>query len=125
MRVIVDSSVWIDYFKSGVNTEELDNLIDDNLVYTNDLILTELIPFLKLKRHFSIIKIIKEISIFPLLTNWSEIQGYQLDCLKSGISGIGIPDLVIAQNAKQNDSYIFSLDKHFKLMKEVLGIKIY
>ncbi len=125
MRVLIDSSVWIDYFKSGLNTEELDNLIDDNLVYTNDLIITELLPFLKFKKKTSIIKSLKEVSTFPLLINWSGIRDFQLNCLKSGVNGIGIPDLIIAQNAKQNDSYIFSLDKHFKLLKDILNIKLY
>ncbi len=125
MLVLVDSSVWIDYFKLGIDSNELDNLIDDNLVYTNDLILTELMPFLKLKKKSSLIESFKELSSFPLSINWQEIQDFQLKCLESGINGIGIPDLIITQNARQNDSYIFSLDKHFNLMKEVLDIKLY
>lgn len=125
MRVLVDSSVWIDYFNTGVETSELDDLIDNNLIYTNDLILTELMPFLEFKKKRSIIKSFKELSTLPLSINWQEIQNFQLICLESGINGIGIPDLIIAQNAKQNDSYIFSLDKHFKLMKEALQIKLY
>ena len=47
MKVLVDTSVWIDYFRSGDNTDELNSLIDDNLIFTNDLILTEVIPFLR------------------------------------------------------------------------------
>ncbi len=125
MRVLVDSSVWIDYFKSGVNSERLDDLIDENLVYTNEIILTELIPFLKLKNQTSLIKALKEVAKFPLLINWAELQKYQLDCLKAGVNGIGIPDLMIAQNGIQNDCYIFSLDKHFNLMKSVLSFKTY
>ena len=45
MSVLVDTSVWIEYFRSGNNFEKLDFLIDENLVVTNDLILAELIPF--------------------------------------------------------------------------------
>ena len=47
MSILVDSSVWIDYFRDGKNSERLDHFIDENLIVTNDLILTELIPFLK------------------------------------------------------------------------------
>jgi predicted nucleic acid-binding protein len=46
MNILVDSSIWIDYFKSGKNSEMLDNYIEKNLICTNDLVLTELIPFL-------------------------------------------------------------------------------
>lgn len=51
MAVLVDTSVWIDYFRTGNKSAELDDLIDENVIVINDLILTELIPFLKLKRQ--------------------------------------------------------------------------
>lgn len=125
MKVLVDSSVWIDYFKSGERSEELDYLIDNNLIYINDLILTELIPSLKLQHQSSLISALKEVAKLPLSIHWQQIQELQLSCLKNGINGIGIPDLIIAQNAMQNVCFIFSLDKHFSLMQEVLNCKVY
>jgi predicted nucleic acid-binding protein len=44
MATIVDTSVWIDYFRAGNNSEKLDFLIDENLIVINDLILAELVP---------------------------------------------------------------------------------
>ena len=125
MKVLIDSSVWIDYFRSGSETNELDYLIDNNFVYTNDLILTELVPFLRLKRQASVIGAMNQVANLPLSVDWSEIQEFQFTCLKAGINGIGIPDLIIAQNAMQNDSFIFSLDKHFRLMQDALSFKLY
>ncbi len=125
MKILVDTSVWIDYFRSGINSNDLDYLIDENLILTNDLILTELLPFLRHRDQASIIQAITKIASIPLSIDWLEIQEFQLNCLNSGINGIGIPDLIIAQNARQNDSYIFSLDKHFGLLQNVLNIKIY
>jgi hypothetical protein len=56
MSVLVDSSVWIEYFRNGNNLNELDILIDENLVLINDLILSELIPFFTnqktIKNHY-------------------------------------------------------------------------
>jgi len=49
MLVLVDTSVWIDYFRAGNKSAELDDLIDENIIVINELILAELIPFLKLK----------------------------------------------------------------------------
>lgn len=37
MSVLVDTSIWVDYFRSGTNSEKLDFLIDENLLVTNDL----------------------------------------------------------------------------------------
>ena len=46
--------------------------------------------------------------------------------MKSGSSGIGIPDLLIAQNAIQNQTPIHSIDKHFGYMLNAgIGIKKY
>ena len=57
MLLIVDTSVWIDFFKGGANSSELDFLIDENLVATNEVILAELVPFLKLKRQNRLIEL--------------------------------------------------------------------
>lgn len=124
MPVLVDTSIWVDYFRSGSNSEKLDFLIDENLVVTNDLILAELIPFLKIRNQEKIIDLLRNIKKFDLLINWDQIIEYQYKCLKKGLNGIGIPDFIIAQNAKQNYSEIYSLDNHFILMKEILAIRI-
>ena len=57
MEVLVDISVWIDYFRSGDKSEKLDFLIDENLVVVNDLILTELLPLLIVKQEKKVINL--------------------------------------------------------------------
>ncbi len=120
MSVLIDTSVWIDYFRSGLNCENLDGLIEDNLVVTNDLILAELIPFLKLRKQHEIIELLNNIGKLTLAIDWDQIIEFQYLCLRSGLNGIGIPDLIIFQNAQQNRVEIYSLDKHFKLMNDIL-----
>ncbi len=125
MEVLVDTSIWIDYFKAGDNSKDLDYLIDENLIVTNDIILTELTPYLKIKKQTKVIKLLHEINKVPLSIRWEELIEYQVKCLKAGANGVGIPDLIIAQNAKQNHCKIYSLDKHFRLLNQVLKIKLY
>ncbi len=125
MRVLVDTSVWIEYFRRGKDSEKLDFLIDENLLVTNDLILAELVPFLKIQNQRKVIELLFDIDKLLLSIDWSQIIGDQYKCLKNGLNGVGIPDLIIAQNAKQNDCQIFSLDNHFSLMKEVLALRIH
>ena len=124
MSVLVDTSVWIEYFRSGKKCEKLDFLIDENLVVTNDLILAELIPFLKIRNQRKIIKLLHNINKLAIDINWNQITEYQYNCLKNGLNGVGIPDLIIAQNAKQNHCEIYSLDNHFNLLKDILKIKL-
>lgn len=64
MPVLVDTSIWVTYFRGGNNSEKLDFLIDKNLIV--------------------------------------------------------IDDFILAQNAEQNHCEIYSLDNHFKLMKDIL-----
>ncbi len=125
MEVLVDTLIWIDYFKFGSCSNDLEHLIDENRIVTNDIILTELIPYLKIKKQNKVIKLLHDIKKIPLSIHWEQIIEYQIQCLQSGANGIGIPDLIIAQNAKQNSCHVYSLDKHFKLLNQVLQINLY
>ena len=124
MSVLVDTSIWVKYFRNGNNLKRLDLLIDENFVVTNNLILAELLPFLKIRKQRRIIDLLNNVNKLQLHIKWDEIIDYQVKCLRKGINGVGIPDLIIAQNAKQNDCEIYSTDKHFKLLKNIISIKI-
>ena len=125
MQVIVDTSIWIDYFKGGGKSGKLDYLINENIVVVNDLILAELIPFLKIKKQRTIISLLNAINKLDMNINWDQIIEYQHRCLKKGINGIGLPDLIIVQNAIQNRCEIYSLDNHFKLINKVIKLKLF
>ncbi len=125
MGVLVDTSIWIDYFKGGDDSTDLGTLIDENLVVTNDIILAELVPYLKVKKQVAVVKLLQEINRLPMQINWDEIVEFQVRCLKAGANGVGIPDLIIAQNAKANNCKVYSLDKHFRLLKQTIKIKLY
>ena len=125
MGVLVDTSVWIDYFRGGDSSQDLDTLIDENLVVTNDLILTELIPSLKIKKQNTVIKLLREVNRIPLQIGWDELIKIRIKCLKSGVNGVGISDLIIAQNARMNNCQIYSLDKHFRFLNQSMQVKLY
>ena len=124
MTVLVDTSIWIDYFRTGNNSERLDFLIDENLIVINDLILAELVPSLRVRNQRKIVKLLYNIDKLELSINWDQIIEFQFKCLKNGLNGIGIPDLIIAQNAKQNLCELYSLDRHFIIMKDILRLQL-
>ncbi len=124
MPVLVDTSVWIEYFRKGETAEKLDFLIDENLIVINDLILAELVPYLKVRRQDRIVELLYHLNNPGLEIDWQEIIDFQCLCLNNGLNGIGIPDLIIAQNAKQHSCEIYSLDGHFRLMKDILGLRL-
>jgi predicted nucleic acid-binding protein len=125
MSVIIDTSIWVEYFRNGNNQEKVDYLIDENLVATNDLILTELTPFLKIRKQTNLIDLLNTIIKLMIHINWDQLIDLHYLCLQNGLNGVGIPDLIIAQNALENDAKIYSLDKHFLSMADFLDIKIF
>ena len=124
MSVLVDTSIWIEYFRTGKNFEKLDLLIDENLIVINDLILAELVPFLKVRNHRKIINLLNNIDKLDLSINWNQIIEFQFKCLKNRLNGIAIPDLILTQNAKQNNCEIYTLDRHFEFMKDILKLRL-
>ncbi|GJL66908.1 MAG: twitching motility protein PilT [Nitrospirales bacterium] len=125
MSILVDTSIWVDYFRGGIGSTDLDVLIDENQIVVNDLILAELVPFLKLKKQAKVITLLQVLQRLPLEIDWDEIIDFQVKCLNRGANGIGIPDLIITQNAKQHRCKIYSLDKHFRLLQDVLHVKLF
>jgi predicted nucleic acid-binding protein len=123
MDVLVDSSVWIDYFRGVARGSRLDTLLDNNHVVTNDLILTELVPYLKLKKQNTLIGLLQELRRLPLQVDWQDLVETQVLCLRSGNNGVGIPDLIIAQNARLSGSVLYSLDRQLLALAAMLKIK--
>lgn len=118
-KVLIDSSVWIEYFKTG-GIEKLDRLIEEDLACINELILTELAPALMLKKETDILEGLQAVSMIPLNIDWEIVRDYQLMNLKNGINKVGIPDLIILQQVIDEKITLFSFDKHFKLMQSQL-----
>ena len=71
--ILVDTSVWIDYFRSGKYSDKLNLLIDSHRVVINDLILTELIPFLMIRRSTKVIQLLNDLPRIPLQIKWEAI----------------------------------------------------
>lgn len=124
MTVLVDTSAWIDYFRGGSDSSSLDVLIEEDLIVTNDLILAELVPFLKVRNQRKLMELLSSVRRLPLEIDWQEIIEVQTRCLRQGLNGIGIPDLIIAQNAKQHGCDVFSLDGHFVLLRKLAGLRV-
>jgi predicted nucleic acid-binding protein len=123
--VLIDSSVWIDYFKGLESALPLNVLIDSNKICINDLILAELIPSINHKKEDHLKGLLQTITKIKIDINWNQIVYMQTINLKNGINKVGIADLIITQNAIENDIVFFALDKHFQLMSELHGLKLF
>ena len=125
MSVLVDSSVWIEYFWNAEQSDVLEMLIEENLVVTNELILAELIPALQMRKLSELATLLREIKRQPMNIDWNDIIKMQTLCLNNGSNGVGIPDLIIAQNSIQGGLRLLSNDKHFFIIAKFLSLDIY
>jgi hypothetical protein len=94
-------------------------------VVTNDLILAELTPFLRIRKQKTLVDLLFNVGRLKTDINWDQLIDLQYLCLQNGLNGIGIPDLIIVQNAIQNYSRIYSLDKHFSGMSGFLDFEVF
>ena len=124
-KILIDSSVWIEYFKSENKHKVIDELIEENVICTNKLILTELLPYLYIKKENELIDSLNAIEKIEIIINWDTITKMQIKNIKNGINKVGIPDLIVLQNVIENDLILYSIDKHFSLMKNVFDFNLY
>jgi hypothetical protein len=94
--------------------------LEEDLVCTNDLILSELGPSLIVQNKVEIWESLRALNRIPLRIDWDLIRGYQILNMKNGINKIGIPNLIIVQQVIEEKLSIFTFDKHFKLMNSFL-----
>lgn len=75
--ILVDSSVWIDYFSGNNSTEAdvLDRILGNRVVAIGDLILTEVLQGFRHEKDYKVAKrLLEELAVFELL---GEKNGYK------------------------------------------------
>lgn len=124
MNVLIDSSIWIAYFRGSNEASRMDWLISEGLIVTNELILAELLPVLLVRGERRLVHLLREVVRSPLTPDWNEVVEIQTVCLQNGINKMGIPDLLIAQHARQHHLYLYTLDQHFTLLSQHISLKL-
>lgn len=123
--ILVDTSVWIDSFHGGNCKQIMNQLLARGELCVNNVILAELMPSILQRGETELEYLMMTLPKLSLWTDWSDIIRMQTENLKHGINKVGLPDLLIAQNAIQNRVKLFSIDKHFSLMSGHLGFELF
>ena len=125
--VLVDTSVWIAYFRGRPedrsSSDALDYLLSGCEAVINDVILTELLPSMRVRGESEIATLMCALRRPVMDIDWEDLRNLQETCLRAGINRIGLPDLMIAQQAIRFDLPLFSLDKHFELIATVAPLR--
>lgn len=124
-QVLVDTSIWIDFFRGNEIAKPLVELIEDGQIVTNDSILAELLPSIDYKGEQDLKELMLSIEKVRLQIDWARIIRMQSKNLANGFKNVGIPDLMIAQNAIDHDLVVFENDRHFRPMTELFELKLF
>jgi predicted nucleic acid-binding protein len=122
--ILVDSSVWIGYFRGDEKSNLLSNLIELDLVCTNEIILSELLPALQHRKQQELIDSLLALPCMPLDIFWEGIRALQVLNIQNGVNKVGIPDLIIAQQCINSNLEIWTFDKHFRFISQYTTLKM-
>ncbi len=120
--VIVDTSVWIEYFKNNPRYVEIieSGLIKGN-VYITGPIIAELLLGIKSDKEHSLLS--SHIEAVPFLecgsAEWKKAGEISFIIRKSGLT-IPLTDVIIAATAINNNASVLTLDAHFSLIPGVV-----
>ena len=82
MDVLVDTSVWISFFKGRKDEakvcEALDYLLAGDEVLVNDVILSELLPPIVVRKEHRVETCLKSVRKIDLMTDWDDIRRMQV-----------------------------------------------
>ncbi len=126
-RVLVDTSVWIEYFRGGDPDvlAKMDGLIKSGRVWIPPVVLAEMIQGARSRAEFKIIEDLRD--AFTMIDQregpWLAAGKLSYDMRKRGKS-FHLTDCYIATIARENGCAVFTRDVHFPEIREVLDIKL-
>ncbi len=127
--VIVDSSVWIDYFadRPTPQVEALDQLLGHEEVGTGDLMVVELLWGARLDRDFQRLHSqLLDFEIFPMGgTDLAIAAAQNFRALRrKGLTVRGAVDCLIATFCIENDHILLHNDRDFEPFEKHLGLRV-
>ena len=127
--IVVDSSVWIDFFKGKATpqTLRLRELLGVELVSLGDLMLCELLQGARDDQHARALeRELRKFDIHPILDdNLAVTAAKNYRVLRdTGITIRKTADLLIGTYCIENDHYLLHSDRDFDPMQKHLGLKV-
>jgi predicted nucleic acid-binding protein len=126
--IIVDSSVWIDYFNGvdAAETNRLDHLLQDELVGIGDLILAEVLQGFRSERDADLaLAAMRALTIFPMLGTERAVRAaanYRR-LRRRGLTVRKTADVIIASYCIAEGHRLLFTDRDFQPFVDHLGLQ--
>lgn len=127
-KVLIDTSVWIDYFKGNDANfhKKVDKALTQSHIHIPGVVLAELIQGAKSEKEIAVIE--DFIEAFHIIDQkedtWLKAGRLSFSMKRKGITA-HIVDCYIAVIANENGCSIFSVDEHFKSIKKFLHFELF
>ena len=127
--ILVDSSVWIDYFRGTITpqTDKLDSLLDHELLAIGDLILTEVLQGFTRERDFNeALRVLISLTVVELGGQEIAIQAARnFRALRNlGVTVRKTIDTVIATRCIESGYELLHNDRDFDPFAKHLGLRV-
>ncbi len=130
--ILVDTSVFIDFFK-GTRNESVDKfkrILQQEIPFgLTPLIFQEILQGAKSEFEYNRLKKYLELQIFfypdDPIKSYAQAAKLYFRCRKSGITIRSTIDCLIAQTVIENDLLLLHNDKDFKAMQKIITFKEY
>lgn len=126
-RVLIDTSVWIDYFRESdkLLCEKVDEVLSLSEVFVPKVVIAELIQGAVSEKEISVIaEFIEAFNVIDQTEDtWAKAGRLSFSMKRKGIT-VNLVDCYIAVLALENNCLIFSLDTHFKDIKKFLRFEL-
>ncbi|HWZ88879.1 MAG TPA: PIN domain-containing protein [Polyangiaceae bacterium] len=123
--LVVDTSVWVDFFR-GVPLVPLEDALHDGLVVLAPLVAAELLsaPLSKSERR-SLVAFVRDLPLHPAsLDHWLAVGTLRAQSLKKGLS-VSTPDAHIAECAIEANALLWSSDAIFRKLAKVSSLRLF
>ena len=126
-KVLVDTSIWIEYFKGNKTVQDMIHDIKCYQCFIIGPVIAELLLGIKTSSEKN--RLITCMNVLPMLeitdNDWIYAGNTANTLRQKGIT-VPLPDLIIFSAANKNNCAIFTLDKHFEIIKSAIssGIEI-
>lgn len=126
--ILVDSSVWIDYFSGNGSREAdfLDDTLGDRAVAIGDLILTEVLQGFRRDRDYNTARLLlEELTLFELLGKKMAVRSAEnfRKLRKKGITIRKTANVIIASFCIEHKLPLLFSDRDFQPFDEHLGLR--
>lgn len=123
--ILVDTSVWIEFFRGASSAKELIEVLDEGLVALAAPVWIELLSGARRDEKPRLRKVLSALPrLYPLRSTWSLMEKMVETASRKG-HRFGSVDLLIAAIAVENDASVWSLDSDFARMGQLKILRLH